>query len=397
MDESLLALIANGMNSGVVSGSGANATSLASLLGAGDLNTFAQQAQANDILGQIAPVVASFRPDRTNWDLGTSFGTSLGQAFLAGALGNQSRANVADQVKKVSTVLPSLYSDPIKTVAPEGIDATAWEGLKTAATVKNLQRQIGEQTKDRDLVRKLMEDVYGADISAIKTGKETKAKINSENEAYGFKPGDAAGTDGKNLNPNSPQYKIDQDLQARADKIESEANSTLKSAPIVQNYQVRLSSLQNVLGNLNNNTTYGDLALVNGFQKIMDPEGSVREGDVTTVQGAQDRLSKYWGDTKGWWTSDGKLKPEYRKQLAQTAINTTNSFGKIYKDYTDQVITGVVNKGGKKENLAYVPHTEFNLDNYLGGSGGDDIKAQAAAILAQRNGIVPAIAGPGPK
>ena len=86
MDESLLALIANGMNNGVVSGSGANASSLASLLGAGDLNTFAQQAQASDVLGQIAPVVASFRPDRTNWDLGTSFGTSLGLAFLAGAL-----------------------------------------------------------------------------------------------------------------------------------------------------------------------------------------------------------------------------------------------------------------------------------------------------------------------
>ena len=116
-------------------------------------------------------------------------------------------------------------------MAPEGIDANAWEGLKTAATVKNLQRQIGEQTKDRELVRKLMEDVYGADISAIKTGKETKAKINAENEAYGFKPGEETGTQ----NPNSPQYKAGQDAMTN----ERTLNNDFVKHPLVQDFKYK--------------------------------------------------------------------------------------------------------------------------------------------------------------
>lgn len=352
MDENLLALINNGLLSGAqssLSGSGTNAASLASLLGAGDLNTFAQQAQQSDLMGQLAPVVADTRFDRSNWDLGTSFGTSLGQAMLAGYLGNQSRANTAEQVSKVSQVLPSLYSNPLGTAAPEGVDANAWESLKTAATVKNLQREALGKTKQQDTLRKLMEEIYGTDISAMKVGKETAAKISAENEAYGYKPA-VVGEGGvvptlpssydelASLNPNSPQYKQAKDLIDSKRDVESKDSDRLvnlrkefNALEPVKNFAKATQAATALSGALKDKNSVSDQELVRYSILMIEPGMAVREGEQNAMAYSQSIPDSMRGDLLKAWKGESRLSDPVREGIKRLAERAYNSHKGLYE------------------------------------------------------------------
>ena len=167
-------------------------------------------------------------------------------------------------------------------------------------------------------------------------------------------------------NPNSRRYKYEQDQGKIVRDIEQEIRGTMKTSPIAQQYQTRLSAMQNILANVKNDTVYGDLALINGFQKIQDPEGSVREGDVDTIKAAQDRLSRTYGDVKGWFTSEGRLKPDYRRQLAATAANTVNAYGDIYGKFAEENLGVVERAKGNRANIPYVPHSPIDISKYFG-------------------------------
>lgn len=353
------------------------------LLGPTDLNAFSQSVQASDPYGIAGRGLAGWQPDMSTWSGKESGITAFGKAFLSGVMQNYARQNAADQVNSVIGVLPQLKSDPIHVAAPEGVNPDAFALLKGSAILKNFQ----QQAQDAEFQKK-----FGSELLQKLLGK--KAEVIGEDAGY-----KALGQGGEN--PDSPQGKLAKELRGKAAGVESEVRATLKNAPIVQAYQVRQSALQNILANLNNNTTYGDLALINGFQKVQDPEGSVREGDVSTIQAAQDRLSKWYGDVKGWFNSDGRLKPEYRKQLAETAANTTNAYGKIYSQYVDENLEAVRRSHGDVNLIPFVPHKEVNINDYFqSGTASPGAKFKESDLISQgytkgANGwIPPAMGGP---
>jgi hypothetical protein len=318
------------------------------LLGLNDLNQFSQTVQQSDPYGMTGRALGAWQPDYSGFNAQESAVTSFAKAFTSGLLQNYARNNAAEQMNSVVGILPQLRADPLHVATPEGVDPGAFSTLRGSAILKNFQQQaIDAQTEKK----------FNSDLLARLLGK--KADIIGEDAGY------KALGQGESVNPESPAGKLAKEERAKADSVESEIRGTLKSAPIVQAYQIRQSALQNILANLNNDSTYGDLALINGFQTVQDPQSSVKEGDVATIQAAQDRLSRYFGDVKGWFSADGRLKPEYRRQLAETAANTTNAYGKIYSQYVDENLEAVRRVKGDVNKIPYVPHREIKISDYL--------------------------------
>jgi hypothetical protein len=257
-------------------------------LSAVDLLNFNKQVQGNSLSGIASQAIGGWSPNMTTWSPTEQGIGSFGKTFLSALLGNYARKDASDQLSKVVSVLPQLGANPNSVAVPEGVDADAFNMLKGKAALGDMMASVlGKQQKE-----------------------VAKNKILGELEAYGYTApetiteGGTGGAQGPKIDeiPGTPQFEAAKVRNQAALKIEEEARGVLKNSPVAQNYQIRNSSMQNILANIKNDTVYGDLALVNGFQKIQDPEGSVREGDVQTIQAAQDRLSKFYGDTKGWFT-----------------------------------------------------------------------------------------------
>lgn len=172
------------------------------------------------------------------------------------------------------------------------------------------------------------------------------------------------------MNPNNPRYKVLAAERTRLDQMFNDVQQSLEKGPAASDYRARRESLQSLLANLNNNDTAADLAIIAGFQRTIDPGVSVRGEDVSTIREGQAYLTKLFGDISGWFTSDNRLKPEFREKLAAAAINTANASGSEFEGFAQQRLAQLPESRRKK--VAYIKHEPFNLENY--------VKQQEAAI-----------------
>ena len=110
-------------------------------LGDADLAAFNKSVAENDPWRIAAAPINQWKPDESTWSSNQSAGAAAVKGFLSGFLSGQAKNNEADQLKRVTAVLPQLYADPMGVSAPEGVDNNAFAGIQSAAALNDYQRQ----------------------------------------------------------------------------------------------------------------------------------------------------------------------------------------------------------------------------------------------------------------
>jgi hypothetical protein len=231
MSDDFLNLLLRGATGGAASslaGGGKGNSTLSALLNAQDLNTYQEDALNNNFFAQNAPIVRDFKFNKENWSPGQDFGVSLAQSFLGGLMGNYGRSQVSDQVKKVASVLPSLYKNPLGVEAPEGLDSSAWNRLQSTAAVKKAQQEAANENKYQDL----MSEIFSKGQTAR---AEAYGKFTGEREARNsFKANNDTTT--APLSRAAQVYKeaYDDEMNSSGDAATARALAEIASAPYAQ-------------------------------------------------------------------------------------------------------------------------------------------------------------------
>lgn len=98
---------------------------------------------------------------------------------------------------------------------------------------------------------------------------------------------------------------------------------------------------------------FGDLAAINGFQKMVDPGASVREGEFQTVSDAQGFLKKFF-NTGNQVAKGDKLTTEARQQLETAAANLYNNKANGWNSGWGKTFASRVRSAGIPEDFAPV-------------------------------------------
>lgn len=244
-----------------------------------------------------------------------------GVAKFLGELEAESKKEVAEIGAQATTGAATIKADADKAVAEtqagavkstnESRERIADEDRAMSYEIEELRAQT--QVYEADIRREIAEKGYA---SAEKVAQWTLA-----NEAYKAEldagGGAAAGgtVEGLGLNPDqikrvdalANDYRLEKDYQA-LQKMQSEYDNAVKT------YN-RISEESKEKGE-NVETGVGDIALINIFQRFIDPGVSVREGDVDLLQKAEALTStlELW---RGKITAGAKLTPDSRRDMFQ--------------------------------------------------------------------------------
>jgi len=94
--------------------------------------------------------------------------------------------------------------------------------------------------------------------------------------------------------------------------------SDIRQEPTFKTYQEVRNGYQNVEIGASRDSSEGDLALIYGIAKILDPGSVVRESEFATVAAAQGKLQQLLNTPKRFFEGD-RLTPENRQQLLSMA------------------------------------------------------------------------------
>lgn len=160
---------------------------------AADIDAFKKTVSGNDYYRMAAAPIYGAKFNTSTWSPGETFATSLAQAFLGSALNAYGAHDEAQQLQAVAKVLPQLYSDPLNTAAPEGVDPEAFQGLKVSALTK---KAVQDAAMKSDLFKAVFGSKLGTDaaieqekaIAPIRLEnaiKEKEAELNLLKQQYG--------------------------------------------------------------------------------------------------------------------------------------------------------------------------------------------------------------------
>lgn len=265
-----------------------------------DLAGFSQQVQANDPYGLIGKGIAQWQPDYSVMSPTATGLTAFGRAFTAGLLQNYAQNRASDQLDKVVGILPQLKANPYAITAPEGVDTSAFNLLKGSAILKDFERK----SEQEDLSKK-----FQSDLMMRVLGK--KADVVGEQMAYGSDGSDPL------QNPNSPDYKLRQDIKAEEDAARKE----IATLPAVQKLNTTSTALSQIKNIKDLDTASSDIPFATIFIGGLD--GSVvREGEYARVQGANPFLAKYKNLLEGALNGSSTLGVEIKRQMFNELAQT---------------------------------------------------------------------------
>ncbi len=102
----------------------------------------------------------------------------------------------------------------------------------------------------------------------------------------------------------------------------------------VQQYRKVLPQVQGIVNAPD--TPAGDLAVINGVAKIMDPDTGIREQDVNNVLRSTTPMQAVIGDIRFFVDGKGRMTPESRKDLMDAVGAKVGGFKQAYDQVRDQ-------------------------------------------------------------
>lgn len=259
------------------------------------------------------------------------------------------------------------------TERPDVLSRGLFKRLSNQKELFGIQRQYGQMERAQDREDAVVKGYLG-EGAKIHAQNDTWKEINGEAPTVAaaaqggeVAPGAAAvvptvsAVDPTKFHPDSPQYKGAVEERKRQDQIFGDVQTSLEKGPLAMDFRDRDQNLQVMLANIKDDSTAADLAIINGFQRVNDPGVSVRGEDVKTIREGQAYLTAKYGDIRGWFTDEGRLKPQYRAALARSAINTVNAVGANFQKFADQRLA----QTPRAKEVAYSPFTPYNVGDYV--------------------------------
>lgn len=307
---------------------------------ANDLSSFQNNVLSTDPWNIAAKSLGSFQPNMQTWSPTTQIATSFGKNFLAGIMGQYARNDAAEQLNKVVQVMPQLRTDALGVATPEGVDESAFSTLRSGQVLKNLEAQAQAAQSENELRNAIK-----------KAGLIKEAEILGENKAYGLVAPGAK-------NPNSPGYKVDQDLF----KIEQSYTDKLLTGVEPQRVMGMNRAATNILEAIKKDNPLAASTAIFEYAKLQDPTGTVREADEMRVSDPGGPLGQL-AQLHNQITGEGKLTPEAKKAMRELVPILQDSTFSQYNQMRDSYLDAAKGYGADPSRIKYLKPTD--LSSYL--------------------------------
>lgn len=194
-----------------------------------------------------------------------------------------------------------------------------------------MQQQIEQKMAERKLELEMAQKI-GIERALIPIEKEKQAvlaplEISKAGQIAGAQESARARAEANALGYNPKQKDLDIKVAEAASNLRNEIAKTPEGQSLSQTIPIFDAIQKGAM----DDTVSGDINLVSGAAKIIDPTGSVREGDVKLQQGA----GGPWGQLSGElaaWNGKGKLRPEVRAKVLEMVhsrlIGMTDQFNR---------------------------------------------------------------------
>jgi hypothetical protein len=348
-------------------------------LGSNDLIGFQNQVAQNDPYGLVGRSLASWQPNTSTWDPGTTMATAFGKSFLSSLLGNYAQQRSADQLNSVIGVLPQLRSDPMSVVAPEGVDASPFAALKGTAILRNTQAQEQEA---------LAQKKFNSDLLARLLGK--KADVIGEAQAY-----QEMGQGG--VNPKAPGYQVDQDKMKNLDDLTKQ----FEAKDEVKEFSKVLSAATAISGALKDKGKVADQELVRYSIQMIEPGMAVREGEQAAVANSQSIPDAWKSQLDSALKGGSALGDDVREGIKRLATRAYESKKPLYEKAVNYYQGKAEGRGllGPGENISYLGKAPEAVEIFgaaqpaaasLGLPPGLDVNTLASEAAAMKAQNIPA-------
>lgn len=247
------------------------------------------------------------------------------------------RATEADEKREAA------LSDP-KSPESAALRATASELLKGRVTPETLASMSGVQI--RDALKFGTSQINAEALAGYRSEEAERQQANADRDAklrawalqQGFDISKATLEQRERLTQYEAALRAQETETKRGDRTqdqESKLRTELIGLPQVKEYQLAAIGLDKVRSAAKDPSAAGDLALVFGLMKTLDPTSTVREGEFANAQnatGVPERIRNMWNRTM----TGERLAPEQRTEFVATA---ESQFG-AYKRRAEPLISG---------------------------------------------------------
>ena len=141
-----------------------------------DILGFQKNIMASNPYRMAAAPILGTRFDTSSWSPGTALAATAAQSFLGSVLQGLGQRKEAQQMGAVAQALPSLYADPLKAQAPEGVPVDAFNALRGNV--------YSRQAKSKyDLQNQLAKDLFGVEIAGLTEQSKERGRLSAQNES----------------------------------------------------------------------------------------------------------------------------------------------------------------------------------------------------------------------
>lgn len=241
-------------------------------------------------------------------------------------------------VPRYRQVTPGIYEDATRT--PEGRKAVETE--RERARVREMYQRLGLTTEQAALAAE--DEAYGRELLTATTTPKDPTRdeqirkrirelttggmtLRAANEQARLEFGGAVGED-KPTGSGSPQ------AMQQAIRLATQYSGL----PVVKNATTIAENLGTVIAASQDPSAAGDLALIFGYMKLLDPGSTVREGEFANAQnaaGVPDQVRNAWNRAM----SGERLNEAQRRDFAKQAMSKAESQRKILQPFIDRYST----------------------------------------------------------
>lgn len=247
-------------------------------------------------------------------------------------------------------------------------------------------------------------------LAALETAKRAGLATPGEEAGISIEPA---------INPGSPDekeiYQLSQKLQdefglspsdsftqaknmvsGRGDRITGVSQRIEKSLPGAQLADVQ-NTWKTLLAHKDVDTRAGDIAIIQAFARMNDPGSTVREGEFAIAQSAAPIFQKYMAEIESTIYGTGRLTPQTRKEMIESAALKIGAFQDSYNKFTENQMQGL--QGYPEDRLKTVaPFPVVDPKSYRQQIAGQQpAQAPQAQPAAQPQANMPQMPAPNPQ
>ena len=298
---------------------------------AGD-NTYYNLKAVPDQLGGLVQSIATQAPGR--FSTGDLTAGSLVTGLLSGLLGGAG--------DNYQTTLTNRYQDVVKnaisgtpSVEDGGLSSGLFKQANQSGQLFKFQRVLEQEQRKQ-----------GLEDAILKAGLTKQAEKEGELNAYGISASQS---------PDSPQYKIKQDLESKRFDLSKD----FQGQQIFKEYQTVDKGYRSMLKAAADTQGASDLDLIYGAIQMIEPGMAVKEGEQAAVAQTASLPERFKGEMLRAMEGGAKLSPDVRKGIIDLATRRYDEHSRVFNTARDSYVNQAKRIGvPDPEGITYMPRAE---------------------------------------